>query len=182
MSVPPLVEPDRRARLIAAATAVFAREGLAAPVPAIAAEAGVGVGTFYRQFGSKRELVAALVVARLDAHAELVREALARPDPGAALRDLLWAAAERQSADDVVGAALAATSGEPAVEAAMQRATALTRELLDRAKADGAVRADLETEDLKLVFAAVRGVIAGSPPGSRAWERALTLMLDGLRP
>jgi AcrR family transcriptional regulator len=151
-------------------------------VPAIAAQAGVGVGTFYRAFASKRELVAALVIARLDTHEATVRAALEREDAGAALRDLLWAAAERQAADDVMGAALAATSEDAEVQAAVERATAATRELLARARAQGAVRADLEAEDLKLVFASVRGVIAGSPPGSRAWERALALILDGLRP
>jgi AcrR family transcriptional regulator len=182
ITIPPLLDRDRRARLIAAATTIFAREGLGAPVPAIAAEAGVGVGTVYREFASKQELVAALVVARLDAHAELVEEALARDDPGAALRDLLWATAERQSADDVLGAALAAASEDPDVQASVERATGAMGELLRRAREAGAVRADVQVDDLKLVFAAVRGVLAGSPPGSRAWQRVLELLLDGLAP
>jgi AcrR family transcriptional regulator len=182
ITVPPLLGLDRRARLIAAATTVFSRDGLGAPVPAIAAAAGVGVGTVYREFASKEELLAALVVARLDAHEALVREALARDDAGAALRDLLWATAERQSADDVLGAALAAASEDLAVQAAVERATAAMRELLGRAQDAGAVRADVDVSDLKLVFAAVRGVLTDSPPGSRAWERVLELLLDGLRP
>jgi transcriptional regulator SbtR-like protein len=126
--------------------------------------------------------VAALVIARLSSHEQMVEEALGRDDAGAALRDLMWAAAERLSADDVMGAALAASSEDPAVRAAVERATRAMRALLERAQAQGAVRPDVRVEDLKVVFSCVRGAIAGSPPGSDAWRRALTLLLDGLRP
>jgi len=56
---------EKRARLLRAAGDVFAREGLQAPMPAVAAAAGAGVGSVYRQFPSKRDLLAALVVERL---------------------------------------------------------------------------------------------------------------------
>ncbi len=56
---------EKRARLLQAAGEVFAREGLDAPIPAVAAAAGAGIGSVYRQFPSKRDLLAALVSERL---------------------------------------------------------------------------------------------------------------------
>ena len=74
MSIPPvprrragsaLDAAEKRARLLRAAGEVFARDGLDAPMPAVAAAAGAGVGSVYRQFPSKHDLLAALVVERL---------------------------------------------------------------------------------------------------------------------
>ncbi len=56
---------EKRLRLLRAAGEVFARDGLDAPMPAVAAAAGAGVGSVYRQFPSKHDLLAALVVERL---------------------------------------------------------------------------------------------------------------------
>jgi AcrR family transcriptional regulator len=61
---------EKRSRLLLAAGEVFAREGLDAPMPAIAAAAGAGIGSVYRQFSSKRELLAALVVERTRSRAQ----------------------------------------------------------------------------------------------------------------
>src|SRR3954452_9636764 len=101
MTIPSVVGIDRRSRLLAAAGRVFAREGLEAPVPAIAAEAGVGIGTVYREFSSKEALVAALALDRLEWHMDEIRRPLAYPDPGVALHGLLWRAPKRQAADHV---------------------------------------------------------------------------------
>src|SRR5271157_2549419 len=64
-------------RLLDAAGTVFARDGLQAPMPTVAAAAGAGVGSLYRQFPSKRELVAELVVRRLTLIALSAEEAAA---------------------------------------------------------------------------------------------------------
>src|SRR5580692_9063657 len=89
---------DKRARLLTAAGEVFAREGLDAPMPAIAAAAGAGVGSVYRQFPSKRDLLAALVVERLSEMEADVDAALASTDgPWPALTGVLRSFAERQA-------------------------------------------------------------------------------------
>ncbi|HEX4466090.1 MAG TPA: TetR family transcriptional regulator, partial [Solirubrobacteraceae bacterium] len=81
---------EKRHRLLAAAGLVFARDGLDAPMPAIAAAAGAGVGSVYRQFASKRELLAALVVERLAETEAGAHAALASADtPWDALAGLL---------------------------------------------------------------------------------------------
>src|SRR3954451_538853 len=84
MVIPVAVGSDRRSRLLDAAERVIAREGLDAPVPAIAAEAGVGIGTVYREFPSKEALIAALALERLRWHRTQVDAALAADDAGAA--------------------------------------------------------------------------------------------------
>src|SRR5918994_3433178 len=77
--------PPSRERVLDAAAGVFAAEGLDAPMPAVAAAAGVGVGTIYRAFGSKDELIAALAVDRVDLFDRDTRAALERDDPWEAL-------------------------------------------------------------------------------------------------
>jgi AcrR family transcriptional regulator len=187
MSVPPPVPTacwseldaeDKRARLLRAAGEVFARDGLDAPMPAIAAAAGAGIGSVYRQFPSKRDLLAALVVERLRDAAGGAEAALASNDgPWTALTGVLWALAERQATDGVLAAAMATVSEDRSV----QEARASTQESLERllaaARAEGRLRPDASTLDLRLLFAATRA--AGQlEPG--AWRRMLELGIDAL--
>jgi AcrR family transcriptional regulator len=169
----------KRARLLAVSQEVFARDGLAAPMPALAAAAGIGVGSLYRQFPSKHELLSALVVERLEEVIAEVESAVAsEAGPWAALTAFLWDHSERALSDDVLAEAVAVTRVDPAVQEVRARATAVLQQLVDAAKQEGAVRADATALDLRLVFAAARaaeGVEAG------AWRRALELGVDGLR-
>src|ERR1700761_8440912 len=69
----------KRERLVVAATDVFARDGLDAPMSAVADAAGAGVASVYRMFESKRELLAALVVWRMDEVAAASQAAFEEP-------------------------------------------------------------------------------------------------------
>src|SRR6201999_599571 len=69
----------KRERLLAAATEIFARDGLDAPMSVIAEAAGAGVASVYRLYESKRELLAALVVRRMDTIAAAAPEAYEQP-------------------------------------------------------------------------------------------------------
>jgi AcrR family transcriptional regulator len=159
----------KRARLLAAAGEVFARDGLDAPMPASAAAAGAGVGSVYRQFPAKRDLLAALVVERHEVVEVEVEAALASPlGPWAALNTLLWAIAERQTADDVLAEAMACLSADPGVQAALARTTQALEALLDAAKAEGRLRPDATALDLRLLFAATRSARALDPEGAVA--------------
>jgi AcrR family transcriptional regulator len=191
MSIPPL-EPastarcwaeldaeDKRATLLRASGVVFARDGLDAPMPAVAAAAGAGVGSVYRQFPSKRDLLAALVVERLEDVERRAELALAGSDgPWKALTGLLWTLAERQVADDLVGEAMATVSTHPAVQVALASTTAALERLLSAARAEGRLRADASTLDLRLLFAATRAAVALEPG---AWRRMLELGIDALQ-
>lgn len=168
----------KRARLLGAAGDVFARDGLDAPMPAIAAAAGAGMGSVYRQFPSKRELVAALVVERLrEAHDGALQALLGGDSPWQALVSLLWALAERQAQDDVLGEAMATVSSHPDVVLALAQTTDALEHLLAAARVEGRLRADATVLDLRLLFAATRAAGALEP---QAWRRMLELGIDAL--
>ena len=174
--------PPSRERVLEAAARVFAAEGLDAPMPTVAAAAGVGVGTIYRAFGSKEELIAALSADRVDVFGRDATAALER-DGSAwdALVELFHTTAERQAADYIVTEAFAANFDHPSVMAAQERATAPITELIDRAKAEGSLRGDFETADLQMFFAALGAAQTSMPRGSRAWKRLLGILVDGLK-
>jgi AcrR family transcriptional regulator len=147
-------------------------------MPAIAAAAGAGIGSVYRQFPSKRDLLAALVVERLEDAEDGANDALASAaGPWAALTALLWALAERQAGDDVFGEAMATVSEDPAVRRAFEGTTDTLERLLAAARAEGRLRADATTLDLRLLFAATRAARALEPG---AWRRMLELGIDSL--
>jgi AcrR family transcriptional regulator len=174
------LEPSaKRERLLAAARDVFAREGLDAPMPAVAAATGAGVGSLYRCFPSKRDLIAALVVQRLEAIRETVLDALALDgDPWQSLCDVLLELAEQQAADELIGRAYELVRDDAAVSGARDATTAAFEELFARARAQGRVRADASARDVHLLFAATRAARAVDGDG---WRRVLELFVDALR-
>lgn len=173
--------PPSRTRVLDAAARVFAEEGLDAPMPTVAAAAGVGVGTIYRAFGSKDELIAALAADRVDRFGRDTRAALERPDPWEALVELFQETADHQAEDYVVTEALASLPDHPAVVEANARAGEAIIELLQRAKDAGGLRGDFESQDLQMFFAALGAAQHATPRGSKAWRRVLGLLIDGLR-
>ncbi|MBS1878837.1 MAG: TetR/AcrR family transcriptional regulator [Actinobacteria bacterium] len=187
MAIPPPPEaaewgaldgPAKRARLLAVSHLVFARDGLEAPMPALAAAAGIGVGSLYRQFPSKRELLAALVIERLREVTADVEAALAGSTGAwAALKAFLWEHSERSIGDGVLAEAIAATQVDPQVKRARACLNGALERLLDAARRDGDAREDATVLDLRLVFAAARAA-EGVEPG--AWRRALELGIDSL--
>src|SRR4051794_41510603 len=77
-----------RARILAAASELFAQRGLDASMPELAERAGVGVGTLYRAFPDKDHLLAAVMAERLRWLAGDIETAIAAPDPWAAFTDV----------------------------------------------------------------------------------------------
>src|SRR5579863_4602175 len=74
-----------RQRILKAASEVFTELGLEVSLDEVARHAGVGVGTVYRRFGTKEDLVAALFEDRVDSIANLAERAIQEPDPWTAL-------------------------------------------------------------------------------------------------
>ncbi|MDQ6775409.1 MAG: TetR/AcrR family transcriptional regulator [Actinomycetota bacterium] len=187
MSIPPvalkaawadLAPEAKRARLLKAAGEVFARDGLDTSMPIVAAAAGAGIGSVYRQFPSKQELIAELVSGRLDQIAEGARQAGAREgDRWAALTEMLWRLVERNSCDDFFGEAMLTVSDHPAVIAAHERASEALNQLLIDTRAEGRLRSDSTPVDLRLLFAATRAAKQVEPT---AWRRMLELLIDAL--
>lgn len=171
-----------RERVIEAATEVFAAKGMDAGIPEIAAVAGVGKATVYRSFPSKEHLVAAVAVQRLAWITGRVTQALAEDDAGQAFEDVLVEIAERQAEDGAIAASLASEIHLPELEAARATTHAAFEALIDRARAEGALRADATATDLRVLFAGVSQVLRAEGERDRAtWRRYGRLVADALR-
>jgi AcrR family transcriptional regulator len=169
---------SKRERILCAAGRVFSTEGLDAPMPAVAAAAGAGVASIYRQFPSKRDLLAALVRRRLEQVGALADEALHQPGTRwEGLTNMLWTAVERLQSDDFMGEAYVQVLDHPDVADVNLRTTSALEALLDAARAEGRLRDDVTTVDIRLLFAATRAAKQVAPGG---WRRTLQLFIDGL--
>jgi AcrR family transcriptional regulator len=170
-----------RERVIAAARAVFAEQGIHACVPDVARRAGVGKATVYRSFPTREHLVAAVVVHRLEWFEACARDALADPDPASGLATFMLDAARRTAADRSLPEAIALVSEMPGVLEAQARVRTALDALLTAAQRAGTVRADIGVADVKLLLGGVCGAL-GADASEDALRRAMTLALDALRP
>lgn len=173
-----LTPTEKDARLLAVAGEVFVRRGLDAPMSDVACAAGIGVASIYRRFESKQELLAALVVSRLDTIAAAAETARAQPGGRfEALVAMVHSIVETQSADDFMGEARMLVADHPAVVAALERTTTRMEQVLGDAREEGRLRSDATTLDLRLLFAATRAAKRIEPDH---WPRMLELMMDAL--
>ncbi|WP_432824639.1 TetR/AcrR family transcriptional regulator [Dactylosporangium sp. CA-092794] len=172
-----------RARLLAAAREVFAARGFEATLDDIARHAGVGTGTAYRHFPNKQAIAAEVLADATAAIRDDATEALALPDPWAALAAFFERTAARQAADRGLYETLTG-QGNPDEQARIwPQVIAAVTQLFDRAHAAGAIRADAAPQDIAAVFAMLGPVFDMSrTTGVDLWRRYLTLLLDGLRP
>jgi AcrR family transcriptional regulator len=172
-----------RQRIIEAARVVFAERGLDAPMDAIAARAGVGQATLYRRFPRREDLVVACFAPKLTEYAEAVEEALRAPDSWEGFCGFVERICGMQAADLGVQDVLTTTFPTArAVEAQRARAFEQLTELIRRAQAEGALRADFVPEDVVLLLLANAGVVRVMRTAApEAWRRFVGLMLDSLR-
>ena len=173
-----LTPDEKRARTLEVADELFAREGVDVAMPVLADKIGVGVGSIYRQVGTKDDVIAALIVKRSRILRERFLASLEQPDAWAAL-----VFATHETVDDCIGDALSQSAWDVAASAyeevriAREEATdALTR-MVERARAAGALRADATHEDLRLIFTSLRE-LAGIGPA--AAHRLADLVLRGI--
>ncbi len=173
-----------RAKLLDAARVVFGRDGVGAPLGAVAAEAGVGIATLYRRFPDREALLLAAyddVVADLDAN---VARALAEDDPWEGFAGLVTRMGEIESRNrgfTHVGQSMAPGSRRSA--AGQDRGYRSVVEVLQRAKDAGALRAEITPEDLPVLSFAIAGILGATREDVLdAWRRHVALFLDGCRP
>jgi AcrR family transcriptional regulator len=147
---------EKRARTLAAADDLFARDGLDVAMPVLAAAVGAGVGSIYRQVGAKEDVIAALVVERANALVRRFTAALDDPDPWAALQRATFETVEDGATDFLSQTAWdEAAALRPEVAEARAEATQALAALVERARP--ALRDDASFEDLRLVFMSTRG-------------------------
>jgi AcrR family transcriptional regulator len=168
--------------LVQAAREVFAERGLEASMDDVAHRAGLGVGTAYRHFANKYELALAILAEAIERVYQLVDDAVANPDPWAGLVSFVEGTAEMQSSDRGLREVLMGVHDAEQMEQVHDRLSGPLRELVERAKASGAVRADVESTDIGIVvtmLCTVADVTGDASP--ELWRRYLPMMLDGLR-
>ncbi|MFE7228248.1 TetR/AcrR family transcriptional regulator [Nocardioides sp. NPDC057577] len=173
-----------RQRLIAAAQELFASRGIDVTLDDVARHAGVGVGTVYRRFANREELIEAVLmgaVRRLAEHAEV---ALTNPDPWQGFEEFFVASArdfaENRGLRELVlerdrGTADAFVDARNGFQPA-------TTALISRAQEAGELRDDLSPVDfplIQLMLGAVTHHTRDVAP--ELWRRYVTLVLDGLR-
>lgn len=174
---------ENRARLLVAAREVFVERGLNVTLDEIAHHAGVGVGTMYRNFPSRAELIDAVYRERSEQLDRIVDEALAQEDSWDGLVLYLEQMNTFIDADRGLRAVVMTTpeGAEDFAEGRIRRAPRV-EELIARAKQDGYLRQDAERSDLFLIDVmvdAVRDYTANVD--AEQWRRCFAVVLDGLR-
>jgi AcrR family transcriptional regulator len=167
--------------LLLRAKELFASSGVDVPVREIAEKAGVGIGTFYRHFPRRSDLVAAVFRHELDACADAAPVLAAKYEPGEALdrwiqRYVDFIATKR-------GLAAALRSGDPVYSGLPTYFDARIRpafqSLLGAAVKSGEVRSDVGSDEL---LDAIRGLcMSVNDVGAGNARRMVALLVDGLR-
>jgi AcrR family transcriptional regulator len=167
--------------LLEAAKTVFGSSGVDAPAKEIADLAGVGVGTLYRHFPQRSDLVKAVVRSGIDACADAGPALSAAHEPGVALAK--WLHRYTEFLGTKRGLASALHSGDPAFDALpgyfMQRVGPSLASLLEAAAASGAIRADISPKDL--LYAVANLCLPVADEGLAYSQRMVALLVDGLR-
>lgn len=171
-----------REAVLRAAEELFADQGLDAQMPDVAKAAGLGVGTVYRHFATKDELIAALVAERFARMADKGREGLEARDPWDGLADFIRFAAQIQADDRGLCEVMRSRPG--VMEAAADEAglPELCDRLVERAQRSGQLRSDLVWQDIPMIACGFGGIVqAAVGPGVGRWPRLVEIILDGLR-
>jgi len=171
-----------REAVIGAAKKLFADQGLDAQMPDVAKAAKVGVGTVYRHFPTKDDLIAALAVERFERLAEKAREGIEAEDPWQGLCDFIRFSAQIQADDrglcEVMGSR-PEVMNESAYAVGLDD---LCGKLVKRAQRSGDLRKDLDWEDIPMVVCGVGRITqVETGPGTGRWPRLVEVILDGLR-
>jgi AcrR family transcriptional regulator len=192
-------EAERNDRLVLdAARQVFAEQGPDAPVSAVAQRAGVGMGSLYRRYGSKADLLRHLCLLAMRQTIEAAEDGLAESDPWAGLVGYVRACVGFGSGS--LGALAGTIESTPEMWQTSKRSRELLGALLTRAQQAGAVRPDLTVLDVAWLIELFgrHGPTWPAPPapsspapasaasveasGGAVKNRLLAIALAGLRP
>jgi AcrR family transcriptional regulator len=184
-------DPSRRQRsdakrnvlaLVQAAKTVFADSGVDAPAKEITDLAGVGVGTLYRHFPRRSDLIIAVLQHDIDECIDAARELPTTLEPWDALAG--WSERYTQFVGTKRGLAAALHSGDPAYDDLPQhlldRLEPALDTLLTRAVEHGSARDDVTARDVLTTIALICRPVTGEPPSFN--ERMTRVFIEGLRP
>jgi AcrR family transcriptional regulator len=174
---------ERRDRLIAAAQREFAARGVDASLEKIARDAGVAIGTLYRHFPTRLDLLTAAFRPRLRKFLDDATEALETDDPWKGFVDYLENLFAVQAGDRGFNDFLSRRFPESAdTEHIHDQMCQQIEDVLTRAQDAGEVRPDITRSDIvNLIWTNGRIIDATSTTAPSVWRRHLYLMLDAYR-
>jgi AcrR family transcriptional regulator len=190
--VPRTADPDRplrrdaernRQRILEAARELFAEQGGGVTLNDVAHHAGVGVGTVYRRFPDKAQLIEELFEQQVGELVALMEEAAEDPDPWRGLTGFIRRNLELQTRDRALREIIMGTpEGARRVDQIRSRMFPIGGRLVQRAKDAGALRADFQPPDFPILIMMLTAVVdAARDVEPELWRRYLEFVLQGLR-
>ncbi|MEP7454685.1 TetR/AcrR family transcriptional regulator [Phyllobacterium sp. SB3] len=167
--------------LLEAARSVFTESGVDTPIRTIAAKAGVGVGTVYRHFPQRSDLIKAIIQREVAAQVEAAETLSKNHKTGEALA--LWMSRLIEFVGTKRGLGPALHSGDPAYQSlpdfVLGQLTPALHRLLKAAAISGDVRDDVDANDL--LNAGLRLATPTNDGDTAQAKRMIALLVDGLR-
>lgn len=174
-------ERNRQAILVAA-TSLFAQRGLSVSTDEVASAAGVGIGTLYRHFPAKQDLINGVFDQQLQGVTDAALRALDADDPWEGITRMFGELCETAAADrgmcevitDVEEQCIAATRAKETI-------TPLFDRIVARATAAGQLRPGVSANDFVVMLSMMRGAMdmTGAMDGDK-WRRYCGVLLDGV--
>lgn len=181
----PRADAERnRRRILDAATRVFAERGPAATLHDIAREAGVGVGTVYRNFADRERLLDALFDDKVEAFMRPAIDAQTIPEPGEAFRSYLLGMLAVHAVDRSLATVLFAPNRQARFPRdAAVKLEGITTSIIDKAIAAGELRPGFTRQDT-VTFGIMIGQVAAATRelDPQLWHRYAQVIVDGTRP
>jgi AcrR family transcriptional regulator len=169
-------------RVLAATKSLLSEMGAAVTVEAISRKAGVGTATVVRSFGNKEALIDAAVADLLEPVVQRARDALSEPSPDMAIRRFLLELMAFQSEHWIMGEQLRELD-LPATTAQRAALNQAARDLVARARENGAMRIDIDATVATVLIGEATYAIARSEWASpKLFESYVSVLMDGLRP
>lgn len=172
-----------RQRVLAAARDLFAQRGLEATLNDVAKHANLGVGTVYRRFPCKEQLVEAVFEDAIDEVVCLAERALQQGDSWSGFVWFVEQLCELTATDRGLREMVFSTAYDHSgVERVRLRLTPPISRLVERAREDGYIRPDIESTDMPIV-SLLAGTVSewAGPVKPDLWRRYIAIMLDGIR-
>jgi AcrR family transcriptional regulator len=175
-----------RELIVNAAAELFAEKGLEVSTAEIAARAGVGEATLFRRFPAKQDLVDAVLEHKMRGSIEAMAEFAADPDPARGIERFFVETIGKKLESDIgfLESAGRRCMTNPEFCELRRRSLELMGVILKRAQEAGAVRDDIQPQDLSFLLMSAAASLNAPMPGLREdlWKRYTRVLLDGLRP
>ena len=172
-----------RKSILEAAKHEFTRAGAGASLENIARQAGVGIGTLYRHFATREELLVAVYESEMEKLADAQQSLTHSLPPVEALRAWLLLFVDAVETKLIIAPVFNTLIGDPkkVLEASYSRIHQAICNLVNTAVSNGDIRADLDPMDLLRALVGVANV-AGSPDWRKSARRLVDILIAGSRP